>query len=304
MLKHIIFAILCLITSLRAEVPSLHAGEVYHVFLLAGQSNAEGLNFEASSFHRGEQGRLPLKKEPADEKVILIGGGDVFKAESALTTLMARGETYGPEIGLGRELVAGGVPNVVIVKLAKGGTSMRQWLKDSPHDVMWGDQTAHLYETLVARTHYAIAQLKARDGGTATVKLRGLFWMQGEADAFHSEALLYPERLHQFVSDLRKDLNAPDLPFIAGRTAITQPKKDDGLDLIRTAQMQVTDGLHPKYSLQHAAWVSVDDIAQSPKSSTVDGVKLPMGGLIDPQHFTPEAYAIFGARLAKKWLQL
>jgi Carbohydrate esterase, sialic acid-specific acetylesterase len=295
MLK-LIFSLILLATSLRAE------SKTFHVFLVAGQSNAEGLNFTARDFKRGEVGRQPLEKMAEDEKVLLIGGGDIFNAESAMTMLKERGETYGPEIGLGRSLVAAGVTNVVIVKLAKGGTSLRQWLKGSPHDVKWADQTANLYENLIARTQHAITQLRAHDA-SMEVKLSGVFWMQGEADAFHSEALLYPERLQRLVNDLRRDLDAPELPFILGRTAITQPKSDDGLDMIRSAQMSVCDGTHPMFALKNAAWVDVDDIAQTPRGGSIEGVTLPMGGLIDPQHFTPHGYSILGARWANKWLQ-
>jgi hypothetical protein len=291
-----------LILVLVSALTSLRAGPTYHVFLVAGQSNAEGLNFAARDFNSGGLGPQPLEKDALDEQILLCGG-DIFKAESALTPLKACGDTYGPEIGLGRALVAAGVKNVVIVKLAKGGTSMRQWLKDSPHDVKWANQSADLYENLVARIRHAIAQLETRDAG-ATVRLSAIFWMQGEADAWHSEALLYPERLHKLVTDLRSDLGAPDLPFIAGRTAITQPTKDDGLDLIRAAQMSVTDGSHPRFALKNAAWVSVDDIAQTPAGGTVDGVLLPHGGLIDPQHFTPQGYLVFGTRWAGKWREL
>ena len=284
-------------------VMGLQAAETYNVFLVAGQSNAEGLNFGSKDFNTGGLGPQELVANPEDASV-LLATGDIFKAKAELRALAAWYGNYGPEIGLGRGLVAQGIKQVVIIKLAKGGTSITQWGKGSTNDVTWSNLRADLYENLVERTRIASDELKARGTGGNSVVIRGFFWMQGEADAWHNGAVPYAGKLHQLISDLRADLAVPDLSFVIGRTAITQPAKDDGLELIRAAQLGVAAGTAGGAALGHGAWVDIDEITTAAKGATVDGIALPNGGLIDAQHLTPQGYEVFGRRWAKAWAGL
>jgi peptidoglycan/xylan/chitin deacetylase (PgdA/CDA1 family) len=46
--------------------------------------------------------------------------------------------------------------------------------------------------------------------------LKGILWHQGESDNDPKRALVYLEKLKTLIGNLRRDLNAPNLPFVAG----------------------------------------------------------------------------------------
>ncbi len=90
-------------------------------------------------------------------------------------------------------------PQVTIglIPCAVGGTPLARWVKG-------GD----LYQQALER-----ARLAMKDG-----TLSGILWHQGEGDASgESTARSYGERLAQMIADLRADLGAGEVPFVAGQ---------------------------------------------------------------------------------------
>ncbi|PHS18475.1 MAG: sialate O-acetylesterase [Blastopirellula sp.] len=84
-----------------------------------------------------------------------------------------------------------------LVPCAVGGTKLSRWVKE-----------ADLYENAVKR-----AKLAAKSG-----TIRGVLWHQGEGDTGNAElANTYAPRLDAMIADLRKDLDQPELPFVAGQ---------------------------------------------------------------------------------------
>lgn len=81
-----------------------------------------------------------------------------------------------------------------LVVNAKGGTKIEQWEKGTK-----------FYEEAVRRAR------AAQKRGT----LAGILWHQGESNSSKPEG--YLDKLKKLVEDLRKDLEAPDLPFVAGQ---------------------------------------------------------------------------------------
>jgi len=52
----------------------------------------------------------------------------------------------------------------------------------------------------------------------------GILWHQGERDAQDDrDATTYSQRLAAMIDDLRRDLNAPDVPFVAGKLGEFSP---------------------------------------------------------------------------------
>ncbi|OYW11946.1 MAG: hypothetical protein B7Z55_18765 [Planctomycetales bacterium 12-60-4] len=104
-------------------------------------------------------------------------------------------------VGLGSSFgraMAEANPDVVIalVPCAVGGTPLLRWQKE-------GD----LYQQAMTRAHAAL-----KDG-----VLKGVLWHQGEADSkTETTARSYGERLAKMVSDLRSELHADNVPFVAG----------------------------------------------------------------------------------------
>lgn len=84
--------------------------------------------------------------------------------------------------------------SIGLVVNAKGGTKIEQWKKGT-----------RFYKEAVRRAQ------EAQKTGT----LKGILWHQGESNQGNPDG--YFDKLKALIEDLRKDLDAPDLPFIAGQ---------------------------------------------------------------------------------------
>jgi hypothetical protein len=84
-----------------------------------------------------------------------------------------------------------------LVSCAFGGTPLKRW-----------ERGGDLYSNAVQR-----ARLAMRDG-----TLKGILWHQGESDSSaKTNANSYGQRLGKMIQDIRADLAAPNLPFVAGQ---------------------------------------------------------------------------------------
>ncbi len=162
--------------------------EPLQVYLLIGQSNMAG--------------RAPIKdadREPIDRCFLLNAEG---KWEPAVVpfnrySTIRKGlgmQKLNPGYGFAQTLTERQrFVSIGLVVNAKGGTRIGQWEKGTP-----------FYTEAVRRAR------EAQKSGT----LRGILWHQGESDNGNPDG--YVEKLVQLVQDLRKDLEVPDLPFVAG----------------------------------------------------------------------------------------
>ena len=164
----------------------------FEIILLVGQSNMAGRAPLTDADKIPDPRVLVLNRldqwysqgEPIHyDKPKAIGGGLGF----AFAKLLAEKET-GVTIGL--------------VPCAFGGTSVGQWDPKSKQLLYPPD---NLYNNAIRRAKIAM-QLG---------KLVGILWHQGESDA-GKDAGTYAARLAKLVAQFRKDLDAPDVPFIAG----------------------------------------------------------------------------------------
>jgi hypothetical protein len=95
-----------------------------------------------------------------------------------------------------------------LVPCAVGGSTIKLWLKG-----------AKLYDDALRRAKLALqttAPVKAR--------LRGILWLQGEANANAEELPLHADRLRAMIEAFRTDLAQPDLAFIACTIGEMQPE--------------------------------------------------------------------------------
>lgn len=151
---------------------------------------------------------------------------------------------------------------VGLIPCAVGGTPLERWEKG-------GD----LYQEALKRARLAL------QNGT----LKGILWHQGEADSGSElKSASYADRLAQMVADLRADLGAGDVPFVAGKL---------GLFLAKVGK----DG-KPTY------WPLVNDRIATlptrvPKSAVVESEGLQHKG--DGVHFDTAALREFGHRYAE-----
>lgn len=122
-----------------------------------------------------------------------------------------------------------------IVCNARGDTSIEQWQKGYA-----GSEDFNLYEEAVRRAKIA------KESGT----LKGIIWHQGCANV---NSTGYIEKFIKFVTDLRNDLECPDLPIIVGEIAgfgDSEEKRDKRMNFIRNYLKEL-----PKY-VEHCYLIS------------------------------------------------
>ncbi|MCO6148655.1 sialate O-acetylesterase [Flavobacterium sp. NRK1] len=82
-----------------------------------------------------------------------------------------------------------------LIPCADGGSSIDDWNVDG-----------ELFENAVFRANAALK----------LSKLRGILWHQGENDSFGGRSAAYYNKLDVIVDAFRRELDVPDIPFIAG----------------------------------------------------------------------------------------
>lgn len=207
------------------------------IYLIAGQSNAAGYTLYA----RNTLANLWSRCQVGSPNVLYIGSADstanvntanvsTIKNEvKHWTTAHAgqgKGESYiGTEVGMAKILaekyykydaatnedkVAG------IIKFAHGGTSLfnntsgenaadGNWVPPSyaqQKGWTYSGLTGGLYRKLLAQVESGIEKLA--DLGYNDIHIKGLFWMQGEAD--RGNPAEYEIALNYFIDDIRRDL--------------------------------------------------------------------------------------------------
>ena len=151
---------------------------------------------------------------------------------------------------------------------AIGGSSIRLWQKG-----------AKLYNEALRRAKLALqttAPVKAR--------IRGVIWLQGEANANPEELPLHAERFRSMIEALRADLALPELPFIA---CTIGEMKDEPLLTNLKAMNDILLAL-PK-SVPHTACVDARDL----KTHIGDAV-----------HFDTAAQNEIGKRIAANFIDM
>lgn len=171
-------------------------GEPMLVFILAGQSNMVG---------HGVGSEFPAELKPPPT---------VFLFNAAQPQPLSLAACTGPEAGFAHALCSAFPSRKIgLVKCAAGGTSLYAWDPDwTKEKSKITENAAHgdLYKTLMGQVRAALK--------TENTILAGMVWMQGERDAKYKESAgKYAENFKAFIERVRKDLNAPDLPFVYGQ---------------------------------------------------------------------------------------
>jgi hypothetical protein len=166
--------------------------EKFHLFLLVGQSNMAGRG-KVSTADKTPHPRVKmLNKEgkwvPAvdplhfDKSVAGVGVGKTFG------TLVAETD---------KEITIGLIP------CGAGGSPISTWEVGGYH----GQTKSHPYDDAIRRAKIAL------EDGT----LKGILWHQGESDAKPELSKIYESKLHELIVRFRQELDAKNVPFIAGQ---------------------------------------------------------------------------------------
>lgn len=195
-------------------------GQTIELHVLAGQSNAVGYGADPDSLPA--EWAKPMPEVPfwyvvgPEESITDPGlridsmGGFVPLApqhDPSGATFGPNLSGFGPELLMGRALVADGGSEVAIVKFALNGSDLA--LDWNPN---FGGS---LYHQMLAEVQAARAALELNG---FEVEIGSFCWMQGESDALDAlSAWLYEWNLEELVEHLRVDLARPDLPVVIGR---------------------------------------------------------------------------------------
>ncbi len=170
-----------------APAVKLPARENFHLYLLIGQSNMAG------------RGKLDAQHAVSNERVLKFTKANAWTPADEPLHFDKPVAAAGLGMSFARVMAdaAGKDVTIGLIPCAVGGTPLSRW-------VQGGD----LYKQALARAKAAM-----KDG-----TLKGILWHQGESDSGSEQtARSYGERLAKMVTDLRADLGAGDVPFVAGK---------------------------------------------------------------------------------------
>ncbi len=241
-------------------------GGAFDVYLLIGQSNMAGRGYMLPGDTSGD----------IDGVWLLDGSGTPIPARNPLNACSTvrkdiRHQGINPGTAFGTAIHAATGRDILLVVNALGGSAIGAWQKDAPLITDTGSinyGTLQLYAEAVRRTRQAMQY----------GQLKGILWHQGESNSSNPGA--YPAQLARMVADLREDLNAPQVPFIAGELAYWRATSAQFNLMIRG----IAD------FIPHSAWISAEDA----------------GPLIDESdpHFNRDGQLLLGGRYAEKILEM
>ena len=224
------------------------------IFLLIGQSNMAG------------RGLLAEVAELSDSRILMLRDGSWQHAAEPLHTDKPERAGVGLGSGFALELLCHAPETTIgLVPCAVGGTPLSRWLPGMD-----------LYEAALS-----MAKQVCGDG-----TMKGILWHQGESDA--NDATLaesYGTRLQTMIRQLRIELGAGPVPFIAGELGTFLAAEENRRPYFNVVNQQLRE-LETRVS----------------KYGLVDSEELSDTG--DNVHFNAISLREFGRRYAQKFLYL
>lgn len=174
----------------------------YDLYLLIGQSNMAG------------RGKVDDESKKIHPRVFAFNKEGQWVPAVDPLHFDKPGAGVGPGLAFGRAMAeANPQAKIGLIPCAVGGTSISVWIPGA-HDAATKTQP---YDDMLRRMK--IAQ---KDG-----TLKGIIWHQGEADRGPGKSEKYAANLTELVARLRKDLDAPNVPFVAGELGLLNEKNKD-----------------------------------------------------------------------------
>ena len=139
-------------------------------------------------------------------------------------------------------------------------------------------------ETCQDKASYKKATMAARAAAALSAgTLKGILWHQGESDSQAGLAEAYEEKLLDLVTRFRKELKAPEVPFLVGQMGRFP-------DQPWTPERSLVDAAHRRLPnlVPFSAFVPADGLSHKG----------------DKVHFDSASYRELGRRYAAAWLRL
>lgn len=238
-----------LATSLAFAQP----GAQKRLFILLGQSNMSG----RAPIEDVDTAALPMVK-------LLNADGHFETARNPLNRFSdirkdIAMQKLGPGYSFAKTLSEELQDTIFLVVNARGGTALERFMKDD---------ASGYYEKTLSRIKQALRE-------RPDLKPEAIIWHQGESN--REDYQNYLPHLNKLVTDLRKELGVPNLPFIAGEIGRWNPTY---------GQIVKKIALIPD-SIPYAGLVSSEGLTN-----------------IDEFHFDAASQREFGKRYARKYLEL
>tara|TARA_Y100001934_G_scaffold252379_1_gene316387 strand:+ start:4003 stop:6294 length:2292 start_codon:yes stop_codon:yes gene_type:complete len=231
--------------------------EQFHLYLLVGQSNMAGRGKVEAEDKKPHPRLLMLDKRNAWVPAVDPLHFDKPFAGTGL------GKAFGIRLAENNSEVTVG-----LIPCAAGGSPISTWLPGGYH----GQTKSYPWDDAIKR-----AKIAMKDG-----VLKGILWHQGESDSKPGLAEIYEKKLHDLISRFRKELNAPEVPFIAGQMGqFAERPWNDAKKLVDAAHRALPD------KVKKTAFISSDAL----------------GHKGDKVHFSAAAFREFGDRYAATYLE-
>ena len=269
------------------------------VFILMGQSNMVGAGKVAGIDKTGslenavkkeklypflvdDANAWTVRQDVRNVRVMVSrsGGMDVHNNE----WMTIKGNTIGPEIGIGHELGNALSEPVLVLKSCIGNRALgwdllppgseryeseeidpktkqkvtwvyagskdkaERWVKgEEPKEVDW--YAGKQYDDDVKNAKAVLEKLGDYYPGATKYEVAGFMWWQGDRDRYkEGHATRYEHNLVNLIKTLRKDFNAPEAKFVLATLGQTSKENAAGNDgLIYNAMMNISDPVkHPQ----------------------------------------------------------
>ncbi|MFC1557824.1 sialate O-acetylesterase [candidate division KSB1 bacterium] len=174
--------------------------ENFHLFLLAGQSNMAGRGMIE------EEDKVPHKRVlTLDKYGKWVHAVDPIHFDKPKIAGAGLGKTFG-------KILAENNPEITVglIPCAVGGSPISVWEPRQYYE----PTKSYPYDDALRRIQTAMKY------GV----IKGILWHQGESDSKPGNAEVYGEKLYMLIQRFRKELNAPELPFIAGQLGHSSEK--------------------------------------------------------------------------------
>ncbi|WP_299230664.1 sialate O-acetylesterase [uncultured Bacteroides sp.] len=247
--KFLFVLFLCLVSS-----DYIFSKKIVDVYIIGGQSNAVGI---------GIVDNIP-RTFNIDKSVMFYyskyhnnGKGSEFWHE--LSPASVKEEWFGVELSFGTSLKRYFPDsNIALIKHASSGTNLyEQWNPGNRKGEKQGEEYIKFINTIKA----SLKQLE--DKGYSPM-IKAMVWQQGEADAREIAGMensrKYGENLRNFIYQIRKELNSPNMLFIYGEVMPMEAERFPGRNLVRAAQYNVSEGACSPLSVENAILVEGDDL--------------------------------------------
>lgn len=190
-LKIVFKTIMCFVccVGFNANGQTVNPSKQMEVYLLIGQSNMAG------------RGTVDVQSRIASDAILMLDKTNNWVAAKDPVHFDKPSAGVGPAISFAQTMLQGNQDSQIgLIPCAWGGSPIKVW-----------QPGAQYFENFPYDEAIARAKIAMQKG-----VLKGILWHQGESDNDPKKAEAYLEKLKTLVGNLRRDLNAPNLPFVAG----------------------------------------------------------------------------------------